>query len=178
MSKAYWGPEVRVGWPQPALTTGMNALNTVEELSFSFDREQNEMPAVYWEVPIVHRTISVPIPSVTPLDPPLGLIPPLPAKLAHLPEVPNRSFGQSLMRGMAYAAQRSHALTGSGKLDVTRYGHVLRSRQLVGVRGAGLPYDGLHYVTQVNHEITRGSYTQSFQLSRNGLFPTVPRVPV
>jgi len=177
-SKAYWGPELRVGWPQPALTTGMDALNTVEELSFSFDREQSETPAVYWELPLVHRTISVPIPSVTPLDPPLGAIPPLPAKLVHLPEMPNRSLGHALLRGMAHAANRSHALTGSGRLDVTRYGRVLRSRQLVGVRGAGLPYDGLHYVTRVNHEITRGSYLQSFELSRNGLFPTVPRVPV
>ena len=178
LSRAYWGPEVRVGWPQPALTTGMDALNTVDELSFDFDREQNEMPAVYTEVPVVHRMVQVPIPSVTPLDPPLGLVPPLPPKLVHLPETSGLSFGKALLRGMAHSAGRSHALRASGKLDVTRYGHVLRSRRLVGVRGAGYPYDGLHYVTQVSHELTRGSYTQSFQLSRNGLFPTVPRVPV
>src|SRR5262249_51051057 len=29
MSKAYWGPEIRVGEPQPALTTGMDAQSNV-----------------------------------------------------------------------------------------------------------------------------------------------------
>src|SRR5262245_23094052 len=31
ISTAYWGPEIRVGVPQPALTTGMNALTNVEQ---------------------------------------------------------------------------------------------------------------------------------------------------
>jgi hypothetical protein len=61
---------------------------------------------------------------------------------------------------------------------VTRYGRLLKSRALVGVRGAGLPYDGLFYVKSVTHEIERGSYKQSFTLARNGILPTVPAVPV
>ena len=48
----------------------------------------------------------------------------------------------------------------------------------MGVRGAGLPYDGLFYVKSVTHEIERGSYKQSFTLARNGILPTVPAVPV
>ena len=55
-----------------------------------------------------------------------------------------------------------------GELDTVRYGHVLRARRLVGVRGAGLTYDGLYYVRRVTHTIERGSYTQSFALSREG----------
>ena len=47
----------------------------------------------------------------------------------------------------------------------------------MGVRGAGLAYDGLYYVKSVSHDIQRGSYKQSFQLARNGLFPTLPTVP-
>jgi hypothetical protein len=176
-SKAYWGPEIRVGAPQPALTTGMDALNNVEQLSFSFDREHKEMPLVYVQEPFFHRTLSVPIPSVSPLDPPLGLIPPLPPKFVHLYDTARLSTGQALLRGLAYAARKGDALTGTGQLDVTRYGHVLRSRRLVGVRGAGTPYDGLYFVTQVTHEIERGSYKQSFSLARNGLVSTVPRVP-
>jgi hypothetical protein len=31
LSRAYWGPEIRVGLPQSALTTGMNALSNVEQ---------------------------------------------------------------------------------------------------------------------------------------------------
>jgi hypothetical protein len=177
-SKAYWGPEIRMGVPQPALTTGMDTLNTVDQLSFSFDRERKEMPLVYVQEPFTHRTIAVPIPSVSPLDPPLALMPPLPPRMVLLDDTGSLSTGEALLRGIAYAAQTGDAVTASGQLDVTRYGHVLRSRRLVGVRGAGLAYDGLYYVTRVTHEIERGAYRQSFELARNGLVSTLPRVPV
>jgi hypothetical protein len=49
---------------------------------------------------------------------------------------------------------------------------------LVGVRGAGLTYDGLYYVDSVTHNIQRGQYKQSFQLSRDGLISITPKVPV
>ena len=50
-----------------------------------------------------------------------------------------------------------------------RYGRVLKARQLVGVRGAGPAFDGLHYVDSVTHNIARGQYKQSFTLKRNAL---------
>jgi hypothetical protein len=55
---------------------------------------------------------------------------------------------------------------------------VLRSRRLVGVRGAGLAFDGLYFVQSVTHQLKRGAYTQQFTLVRNGLIPTLPTVPV
>ena len=82
------------------------------------------------------------------------------------------------MKGFAFAAQNSDSVFGTGKLDVMRYGRLLRSRKLVGVRGAGLPFDGLYYVKSVTHEIERGAYKQSFSLARNGLISTIPTVPV
>jgi hypothetical protein len=81
------------------------------------------------------------------------------------------------MRGISYAAAHSDSVFGDGRLDVARYGRVLRSRALVGVRGAGDPFNGLYYVTSVTHRIRRGSYTQSFGLARNALLSTVPVVP-
>ena len=78
---------------------------------------------------------------------------------------------------MAEAAKSADTVTGRGSLDVVRYGRVLQPRQLVGVRGVGPAFDGLHYVTQVRHTIRRGEYRQSFQLSRKGLVSTVPLVP-
>jgi len=47
----------------------------------------------------------------------------------------------------------------------------------VGVRGAGVAFDGLHYVQSVTHQITRGEYKQRFKLVRNGLISTLPSVP-
>jgi hypothetical protein len=49
---------------------------------------------------------------------------------------------------------------------------------LVGVRGAGLAYDGLYYVDSVTHKLKRGEFKQSFQLSRDGLMSLTPKVPV
>ena len=83
---------------------------------------------------------------------------------------------QSIMIGLAKAAQWAEAVTGKGELDVLRYGSVLKARQLVGVRGAGTAYDGLYYVKSVTHKIKAGEYKQSFELSRNGLISTVPQV--
>ena len=42
-----------------------------------------------------------------------------------------------------------------------RYGRVLQARRLVGVRGAGMAFDGLYYVQSVTHTIKRGEYKQS-----------------
>ncbi|MCW5609377.1 MAG: hypothetical protein KIS83_01615 [Rubrivivax sp.] len=177
-SKAYWGPEIRVGEPQPALTTDMDSATNVEQLGFRFDREAKRMPIVFFQESASKAPIPVPIPDVTPLNPPLGALPPLPPKIEQLSDTAQMSVGDALLKGLAFAAKHSDSVFGSGRLDVTRYGRVLRSRRLVGVRGAGLPFDGLYYVKSVTHEIERGSYKQSFELARNGLISTVPRVPV
>ena len=58
-----------------------------------------------------------------------------------------------------------------------RYGRVLKARELVGVRGAGLAYDGLYFVKSVTHNVKRGEYKQSFQLARDGLVSLTPVVP-
>ena len=77
---------------------------------------------------------------------------------------------------LGYFMNNSDAISGNGTLDVMRYGRVLRSRMLVGVRGAGLAYDGLYYVNSVTHNIKRGEYKQNFSLSRDGLISNTPRV--
>jgi hypothetical protein len=177
-SKAYWGPEIRVGEPQPALSTNMDGASNVESISFNFDRERKKMPIVFFQESASKAPIPVPIPDVTPLNPPLGLIPPLPPAIEQLADTAQLSAPEALMKGFAFAAQNSDSVFGTGKLDVMRYGRLLRSRKLVGVRGAGLPFDGLYFVKSVTHEIERGAYKQSFSLARNGLLSTIPSVPV
>ena len=177
-SRAYWGPEIRVGEPQPALSVNMDAITNVEQLSFSFDKEKKTMPIVFFQEPISKLPIGIPIPDVSPLTPPLGLVPPLPVKLVALDDTAQMSPLSALMAGLAYAAQNSDSVFGNGSLDVARYGRLLKSRQLVGVRGAGMPFDGLYYVKSVTHSIKRGEYKQSFTLARNGLVSTVSTVPV
>jgi hypothetical protein len=178
---AYWGPKIKVGVPQPALNVDMDAYTNVESLTFRFDSQQNKIPTVFIYNELTKVVVPIPIPPITPLNPPLGLIPPLPTSLADLQPVSDdlskRTVPQAIMIGLAKAAQWADAVTGEGSLDVSRYGRVLRARQLVGVRGVGPAFDGLHYVTSVKHDIRLGSYHQRFTLSRNGLLSTVATVP-
>ena len=177
-SKAYWGPEIRVGEAQPALTVNMDALTNVESLSFNFDKEKKTMPIVYFQELLSKAPIGIPIPDITPLNPPLGIVPPLPPQIVSLDDTSQKGPIGALMAGLAYAGQHSDSVFGTGSLDVSRYGRLLKSRQLVGVRGAGLPFDGLYYVKSVTHDIKRGEYKQSFSLARNALVSTLPTVPV
>ena len=75
-----------------------------------------------------------------------------------------------------YADITADAISANGQIDVLRYGRVFKARQLAQVRGAGDYYDGKYYVKSVTHNIKRGEYKQSFELSRNGLISTVPQV--
>jgi hypothetical protein len=177
-SLAYWGPEIRVGAPQPALSIDMDAHTNVETLSFRFDKEGTEIPVVFIQNQLTKAPIPIPIPSQVPFAPPLGAIPPLPPKITPLDNTAQLSPIAALVRGFAYAATHAKAVTGTGTLDVLRYGRVLKSRALVGVRGAGAAFDGVHYVERVTHELSRGSYKQSFTLNRSGLLPTTATVPV
>ena len=174
---AYWGPEIRVGAPQPSLNIDMDAHTNVESLSFRFDKEQKELPVTYIHDPTLKTAIPIPIPDVTPLNPPLGLIPPLPPKITNLKHTARMKPVRALMEGIAYASQHSDSVFADGSLDVLRYGHVLKSRQLVGVRGAGMAFDGLYYVKSVTHRLERGQYKQSFSLARNALVSTLPSLP-
>jgi len=178
-SIAYLGPNIRVPVPQPALSVNMDAHTNVEELSFTLDGLAKETMVVIVQDPITGKIpIPVPIPGISIFQPPLGARPTPPAKLTFYRDgdpdamhTAKKVLGQ-LLTGSA------NAITASGSLNVLRYGHVLRSKAMVGVRGAGLAYDGLYYVDSVTHKIKPGEFKQSFKLSRDGLISLTPRVPV
>lgn len=176
MSVAYWGPEIKIGIPQPALNINMDAHTNVESLSFRLDKDKKKMPVIYYYEEITKAIIPIPIPDISPLNPPLGLIPPLPPNIEPMKDSIFASPMQAVMMGLAEASRSSDAVFASGGLDVVRYGQPLKARQLVGVRGAGPAFDGLYYVTSVTHSIKQGEYKQNFELARNGLVSTVPRV--
>lgn len=178
MSFAYWGPEIKVGAPQRALTLDLEYHRNVASLSFEYDAEAAELPIVWIQEPVSKAPIPIPIPDITPLNPPLALVPPIPKRFPSIDETAKYSPVRALLSGIAKAAKRADVVTGTGSLDVLRYGRLLHARELVGVRGAGTAFDGLYYVKSVTHEIQRGSYRQSFTLKRNGLVSSVPQVPV
>jgi hypothetical protein len=178
MSIAYWGPEIKIGVPQPALNINMDAHTNVESLSCSLNSEEKKLPIVYIQEPNSKAVIPIPIPDITPLNPPLGAVPLIPKGIETIDETAKSSPVKAALIGLAKAAKMSNGVTGSGSLNVLRYGRLLKARKLVGVRGVGTAFDGLYYVESVTHQIKPGEYKQDFTLSRNGLISTLPKVPV
>jgi hypothetical protein len=176
-NQAYWGPQIRVGIPQPALNVNMDAWTNVESLTFTYQPQDSVLPIVFIQDPVAGVTVPVPIPPVTPFNPPLGIVVPTPQKVVQLQDTAKRSPAEALMLGMAEAVKNADIVTGNGTLDVDRYGQILRARSLVGVRGAGIPFDGMHYVDSVTHSVKPGQYKQTFVLKRNALIANLPVVP-
>lgn len=177
-SVAYWGPQLKVGVPQPALNSdNMDSFGNFSGGSFSFNADNKKLPVLFIQEPTTKVPIPIPIPDITPLNPPLGAIPPIPKAIEPINGTAKYSPVRAALIGLAKAAQSSDAVSATGTLDVSRYGRVLKSRGLVGVRGVGVAFDGLYYVKSVTHNIKRGEYKQSFTLARNGLVSTLPKVP-
>ena len=177
MNIAYFGPEIRVGIPQPALNVNMDALTNVNSLSFSFDGLSRKQYVILIQEPNTKIGIPIPLPSLDLLSPPLTLKQAPSLRWETLPDAAKLNPVEALGQGLAKALESSDAVSGSGEVDVIRYGQPLKARSLVGVRGAGLAYDGLYYVKSVTHNIKAGEYKQSFTLARNGLIPLTPLVP-
>lgn len=175
---AYWGPEIKVGVPQPALNLDMDAHTNVESLSFRFNTANTTLPVVLIQNKLIKIPIPLPIPKINPLQPPLGVIPAPITNVTVLKETAKLSPMEALSRGMAEASQSADAVEGNGSLNVARYGRVLQARKLVGVRGVGPAYDGLYFVKKVTSSLKKGEFKQDFSLTRNGLVSITPKVPV
>lgn len=174
---AYFGPEIKVGPPQPALNIDMDAHTNVESLNFSFDPTKGVLPVVLIQNPLTRVPIPIPIPDLNPLQPPLGALPAPIANLRMLKDTAKMNPMQALSTGLNEAKKSQDAVSGTGTLDVLRYGRLLKARKLVGVRGAGVAYDGLYYVASVTSTLKRGEFKQNFNLTRNGLVSLTPTVP-
>lgn len=176
-SIAYFGPDISVPAPQRALSVNMDAHTNVESLSFSLDGMAKKIRIFTILDPITGKIpIPIPIPNVSATKPPLGLRPTPPAKI----EMHNRGAQlqpeEAARDILSFLMNNSTAISGSGSLDVMQYGQPLQARAVVGVRGAGISYDGLYFVDSVTHNIKKGQYKQNFSLSRDGLISNTPVV--
>lgn len=178
-SRWYWGPPVRTGLPQPAITVDQPpSTNVTGPPRFRLDaaspvrvegREQDARTGA-----------DLPVRTAPPLRPPLSALPLWSTNAAdarvRLVEQVGPSPVSTAARAQAEVDRRADAVVAEGELDGARYGAVLRPRGLVGLRGAGWSHDGLWYVSRVEHRLAPGSWTQSFTLSRDGYGSTVPAV--
>ena len=108
-SRAYFGPEVKVGIPQPALSINLDAHSNVETLSFSLDTEEKRLPVTFIQELVSKLPIPIPVPDVSVLNPPLGVVP-LPAKkVEYVTDSAKRSAVQAVLHAMARAAASAAA---------------------------------------------------------------------
>ncbi|MEU1215244.1 hypothetical protein ABZ424_23070 [Streptomyces sp. NPDC005790] len=168
-STAVWGPEARIGQRQHALNVNMDVNSTVDQLTFAYDGTAREEPHARVQDPATRDSRLLPQPDIGPLRPPLGRRATPALKRRTLSGTAKKESAQAQAELLARAALSADAISGSGSLDVNRHGYILRPRELVGVRGAGVTYDGDYFVKSVTHSIRPGSYQQNFTLSREGL---------
>jgi hypothetical protein len=175
VNQAYFGPEVRAGLPQPALTTNMGAHNNLKTISFTNDGLTPVAPSGSFQEPITKTTIPIPaLPSLR--IPPFALSPTAARRKTIVREIANQSPSQAAATMIAAVTNAPESVRASGTLDTVRYGSVMRARKPVGLRGAGTSYDGFYYVRKVKHIITQNEYTQEFTLSREGTGSLLPVV--
>ncbi len=67
--------------------------------------------------------------------------------------------------------QSEWLVTCEGEVDANQYGHVLKARNTVPIRGIGETYSGHYYITHVTHTFTDDGYKQFFKGKRNALQP-------
>lgn len=175
---AYWGPPIRVGIPQPALSVDMGAATNVESINFQYDG----LKATRVTGSVQDRLSNQRIPVQTFLStrPPLAALPAL-LNVGFLRQKVFRAeaglnAAQAMAQAQAETEQSTDVVKAEGEVNAVRYGHLLHARGLVGLRGVGYSYDGLYYVKQVATSIRKGEVRQKFTLTREGLGSTVPVV--
>jgi hypothetical protein len=178
-NRAYWGPPIRVGRPQHALTVSMGHFTNVDSIHFENDALQPTLVTGRVQDRKTNKVTQVRIDSTRRL--PLARKSVLTSQRKNARKVQFRASGLTAAqaRGRAQAvtdASMDRVVTVTGDLDTARYGHLLEARNLVGLRGVGETYDGLYYVQSVKHKLQVGSYKQSFTLTREGVGSTVPVV--
>ncbi|MGB3752511.1 MAG: hypothetical protein WA954_01265 [Parerythrobacter sp.] len=176
---AYWGPPIRSGIPQPALSHNLGIHSNVESLSFR--QEGLKAKKVAGKVQDRLTNTTLPVFSFKSLLPALSNSPPDIGSFFTAPQETYRAVGKTVVQAYAEAqatADRStkDVVTAEGELNALRYGGILQARSLVGVRGVGLSYSGNYAVKNVTHTITRDAYKQKFTLAREGTGTTVPVV--
>ena len=169
-STAHWGPPERLSIPQGTLSLNMGPATNVESINFTFDgMRPQQVTSVVGESQNTYST---------------------PGSTRSIFRLASNTFEarrkisltdddeeRAKIRAQSKVDQSfDGVVTANGQLDTMRYNGLLSARGLVGLRGVGKTYDGFYYVKSVTHNISKGRYTQSFSLSREGTGTTTPFV--
>jgi hypothetical protein len=180
LNTAYWGPPPRTGNVNRALTVDSGPATNVESLSFQYD--SLAPTEVYGMVQDDLTEDDAPLATFTSTRlPPFATDPALDTfSLLQRRDLfidPRYGYLKAMVDAQATTdVSTDRVVTAQGELDTLRYGDILAVPGLVDVRGVGQSFDGRYYIPNVTHTLSRGSYRQSFTLTREGLGSTVESV--
>lgn len=179
MNTLYWGPRVRPGLPQRAMSVNMGPGSDAYDVTTS----ETDRGLTTVETTVIDRLTGqeMPVLALIGTTPPLGAVH---ENIYRAGSTAKRSIvtsGLNMSQAMARAqakvdkgAKRAFSVTGT--LNSTRYNAALKARDMVFLRGVGLTHDGLYKVSEVRHQIRPGSYDQGFVLTRSERGPMTPVV--
>ena len=166
VSTARWGPDDRPNRPQEPLRLNQGAATNVDRpMTFRHNVLGLETP-----VTRVPRSTDALADVPPPRRPGRSRArrPTEAVRTVELHDVAQFNSADAARRALEEIAAAPDAVTATGELDAARYGRVLRAHRPVEVAGVGKTYGGEYLVSEVTHQIRRGSYTQSFVLAREG----------
>jgi hypothetical protein len=183
VNTAYWGPPKRIGIPQSALSVNLGSRTNVDSIGFSYNALAPNTVAFRIQDRDTESQFGFETFASTRL--PLAAMPALPVNQPNVRSVDlgivENPTGLNIMQTLTRAqsltdASTDNVVSATGTLDGLRYGGMLKPRGLVGLRGAGLSYDGNYYVKSVTHSISKGEYKQRFTITREGVVALTPAV--
>jgi len=87
----------------------------------------------------------------------------VPRRLGSMTQAQAEDYARGLLRRNAWW------VVARGHLNGLRYGHVLRTRKLVNIKGVGSSRNGTYYVRKVRHQLTARTYDMDFEAVRNAV---------
>jgi len=162
VNTVHWGIPERLTFPQSALSVNMGNASNVKSINFSYDALKPQEVSYAKDE---NSTSSINSPSFT------RMIPLARNRAEARKKISLTGYSGDIAKNEAQGMVDSSfdsVITANGELDALRYKRLLQPRSLVGLRGVGDTYDGLYYVKTVSHKISKGQYSQSFTLTREG----------
>jgi phage protein D len=176
-STVVWGPPVREGTAQPALSVNLGPDTNVDAIEFSYDGLAAELYTGRVQDRSDNSVVDVSSGAISRRT--LARNDPLATARTRVYRESFSSSAMAFARAQALTdASVQSAIEATGELDTGRYGRLLEARALVDLRGVGQLLDGTWYVKSVTHKIQRGSYKQAFTLAREATGATSTRAEV
>jgi phage protein D len=145
-------------------TVTVDALRPAEVTMFQVDRFEKEVLEAEVVASAEDALGSLDGPGLLSAEVPAGRVVVAKNAATGMPEM------EALCRGLV--REGAWFVHGEGEIDAGAYGHVLRPRGLVTIKGIGETHSGTYYVSFAKHSFTCNSYTQAFRVQRDALLPT------